>query len=59
MIVVGLVGVVVPVVPGLLLIWGGVAVWALSVQEVIGWTALSIATGVCPLRTISSGMTST
>jgi len=44
MIVVGLVGVVVPVVPGLLLVWGGVAVWALSVQDSTGWTALAIAT---------------
>ena len=44
MIVVGLVGVVVPVLPGLLLVWGGVALWALERGDATGWTVLAVAT---------------
>ena len=44
MIVIGLVGVVVLVLPGLLLVWGGVAVWALTAQTPLGWSALVLAT---------------
>ncbi len=44
MIVIGLVGIVVPVLPGLLLVWGGVAVWALEVQTTGAWVTLVLAT---------------
>jgi hypothetical protein len=44
MIVVGLVGIVVPVLPGLLLVWGGVAVWALARHDTAGWIVLAVAT---------------
>lgn len=44
MIVVGLVGIVVPVLPGLLLVWAGVTVWALARHDTAGWTALAVAT---------------
>lgn len=43
-IVVGLVGIVVPILPGLLLIWGSVVVWAIVEQGTIAWVALAIAT---------------
>lgn len=35
---VGLVGIVIPVLPGLFLIWGGVLVWALETQGGAWWT---------------------
>lgn len=44
MIFVGLVGVVVPVLPGLLLVWAGVAVWGLARHDTAGWVALAVAT---------------
>ena len=43
-IVVGIVGVVVPVLPGGLLVWAAVAVWALTVRDTEGWLVLGIAT---------------
>ncbi len=44
MVVIGLVGIVVPVLPGLLLVWGGVAVWALATRSTVAWVALAIVT---------------
>ena len=44
MILAGLVGVVVPVLPALPLVWGGVLVWALGRQDGAGWAALAVAT---------------
>jgi uncharacterized protein YqgC (DUF456 family) len=52
MIVVGLAGIVVPVLPGLLLVWGGVAVWALSRTDATGWSVLALATVVAVLGSI-------
>jgi uncharacterized protein len=46
MIVVGLVGIVVPVLPGLLLVWGAVVVWALAERSAVAWTVLGAATAV-------------
>jgi hypothetical protein len=46
MVVIGLVGIVVPVLPGLLLVWAGVLVWALAEQTVSGWVALGVATAL-------------
>jgi uncharacterized protein len=43
-ILVGLAGIVVPVLPGLVLVWGAVLVWALERQETAGWFALAAAT---------------
>ena len=45
-IVVGLVGIVVPILPGLLLIWGSVTVWALVEQGAAAWIVMAIATMV-------------
>ena len=43
-IVVGLVGIVVPVLPGLLLVWAAITVWALVESSAVGWALLVIAT---------------
>jgi hypothetical protein len=40
----GIVGVVVPVLPGALLAWGAIAVWALAVGSRTGWAVLAVAT---------------
>jgi uncharacterized protein len=41
---VGLVGILVPVLPGLLLVWAGVLVWATELQTTTGWVLLGVAT---------------
>ena len=43
-VVVGLVGVVVPVLPGLLLVWAGVVVWGVWEGTASGWTVVAVAT---------------
>ena len=43
---VGLVGVVVPVLPGALLVWAAILVWSIDVGTATGWTVLAAATGV-------------
>lgn len=40
----GLVGVLLPVLPGLLLCWGAVLVWALVERTAVAWTVLAVAT---------------
>jgi uncharacterized protein YqgC (DUF456 family) len=40
----GIVGVVVPVLPGAVLVWGAIAVWALVVGSTTGWATLAAAT---------------
>jgi uncharacterized protein YqgC (DUF456 family) len=46
MIIIGLVGIVVPVLPGLFLIWAGVVVWAFARHDVTGWVTLALATAL-------------
>jgi uncharacterized protein YqgC (DUF456 family) len=41
---VGLVGTLIPVLPGLLLVWAGVLVWATELQTTTGWLLLAGAT---------------
>ena len=41
---VGLIGIVVPVLPGLLLVWVAVLIWAFEGQTTAGWVVLVIAT---------------
>jgi len=43
-ILVGLLGVIVPVLPGLLLVWGAVLVWALVERTTLAWVVLAVAT---------------
>jgi len=41
---VGLVGILVPVLPGLLVVWGAVLLWAIEAQTAAGWVVLGIST---------------
>lgn len=41
---VGIIGIVLPILPGLLLVWGGVALWAIAEASLTGWIILSLAT---------------
>ena len=49
---VGLVGIVVPVLPGTLLIGLAVLAWAVSVSDALGWTLAAAALGVLVLGTV-------
>jgi uncharacterized protein YqgC (DUF456 family) len=40
----GIVGVVVPVLPGALLVWAAIAAWALAVGSATAWAVLAVAT---------------
>lgn len=40
----GLVGIAVPVLPGLILVWASVLVWALVIQDPVSWWVLAIST---------------
>lgn len=44
--VVGLIGIAVPVLPGLLLVWAAVLIWASEAQTTAGWVVLGIATAL-------------
>jgi hypothetical protein len=50
---VGLVGVVITVLPGLLLVVAGIAVWAVPRHDTVGWTVLAIAVGIAVLGTVA------
>jgi uncharacterized protein YqgC (DUF456 family) len=50
---IGLVGVVVPFLPGLVLVWGGVLVWAVLRHDAVGWTVLAVATVIFALGTVT------
>ena len=45
-IVVGLVGILLPVLPGLLLVWLGVAIWSNERQDSTGWIVLAVVTAL-------------
>ena len=42
--IVGLVGIIVPVLPGLVMVWGAVLIWALEARDTLGWVTLGAAT---------------
>jgi uncharacterized protein YqgC (DUF456 family) len=52
LVVLGLLGVVVPVLPGLLLVWLGIALWAFGQGDGGGWLVLAVATVVLALGTV-------
>jgi uncharacterized protein YqgC (DUF456 family) len=52
LIAVGIIGVVVPVLPGLLLVWAGVAVWGLARHDALGWGVLAVVTVVLAAGTV-------
>lgn len=43
LIAIGLTGIVLPVLPGLLLVWAGIVLWAVSVHSGGGWAVLAVA----------------
>jgi uncharacterized protein len=45
-ILVGLIGIVVPLLPGLMLVWVAVLIWATETQTPAGWVVLGIATAL-------------
>lgn len=49
---VGLAGVVIPVIPGLVLVWVGALVWAVDRSDLPGWIALGVATALLALGTV-------
>lgn len=50
---VGLVGIVVTVLPGLLLVVVGIAVWAVPRGDIVGWTVLVAAVGIALIGTVA------
>jgi uncharacterized protein len=50
---IGLVGVVVPFLPGLALVWGGALLWALLRHDGTGWAVLAVATVLFALGTVA------
>lgn len=53
LVVAGLVGSVLTVLPGLILVVAGVAVWAIPRGDVVGWTVLAAALGVALLGSVA------
>ena len=43
---VGLVGVVVPLLPGALLVWAAIVVWGITVGTATGWAVVGVATAL-------------
>ena len=52
LVVVGIVGIVVPVLPGLVLVAAGVAYWAVPRGDALGWTVLGVALAVIVVGTV-------
>ncbi|GLY17536.1 DUF456 domain-containing protein [Kineosporia rhizophila] len=52
LIVVGLAGVIVPVLPGLLVVAGGILLWAFAESSAAGWTVFGLAAAVLLLGTV-------
>ena len=50
---IGLVGVVVPFLPGLALVWGGVLLWALGRHDAVAWVTLAVATVLLVAGTVA------
>ncbi len=53
LIVVGLVGILLPILPGLLLVLAGIAVWAVPRGDTVGWTVLGIATAIVVIGSVA------
>jgi len=50
---IGLVGVVVPFLPGLALVWGGVLFWSVLRNDALGWGTLAVATALLAAGTVA------
>jgi uncharacterized protein YqgC (DUF456 family) len=53
LVLVGLVGILLPVVPGPVLVVGGIAVWAVPRHDPVGWTVLAVAVGLVALGAVA------
>ncbi len=53
LIVVGLVGILLPILPGLLLVLAGIAVWAVPRSDAVGWTVLGAATAIVMIGSVA------
>jgi uncharacterized protein YqgC (DUF456 family) len=53
LILVGLVGIAVPVLPGLVLVWLSVLLWAVGTHSPTGWTILAVATALTVLGLVA------
>lgn len=49
---VGIIGIVVPLLPGALLVFGAIAVWAFVENNVTGWATLGVATALLAVATL-------
>lgn len=52
LLVVGIAGIIVPVIPGLLLILGGLLLWAVDVNTSTGWLVFAVAAGFLAVGTV-------
>jgi uncharacterized protein len=52
LVVVGLLGIVVPVLPGLSLVVGGIALWAVDRNDAVGWTVLAVAVALAAVGAV-------
>jgi uncharacterized protein len=50
---VGIIGVLVPILPGLILVLAGIAVWAVPRNDTLGWTVLGIAAAIVVVGSIA------
>ncbi|MHA6793333.1 DUF456 domain-containing protein [Pseudonocardia bannensis] len=53
LVLIGLVGIVVPVLPGPLLVLAGIAVWAVPRGDAVGWTVLGAAAAILAIGTVA------
>jgi hypothetical protein len=53
LVLVGVVGIVLPVLPGLILVLAGIAVWAVPRGDALGWTVLAVAIAVVVLGSVA------
>ena len=49
---VGLIGILLPVLPGLILVVAGIAVWAVPRNDALGWTVLGIAVAIAVVGSV-------
>lgn len=50
---VGIVGIVVPVLPGLVLVLAGIAMWSITRGDVVAWTVLGVAVAVVAVGSVA------
>ncbi len=53
LIAVGIIGILLPVLPGLILVLAGIAVWAVPRGDALGWSVLGIAVAIVVLGTVA------